>query len=165
MSKKHTPPASASAPAPQPVDTASPGTPEDMAAALAETPAPAAFPDAPVVQTPVESAPAAALAKTVHDDEEARLAARIAELGDPHAVVVAAASRLTRAREEQFETSISLEQAVNLAMDNLRKVQAQAQIDKEEIRLCKLRLEQIASARDADDKAAAATAAHKAKST
>ena len=35
----------------------------------------------------------------------------------------------------------------------------------EEIRLCKLRLEQIASARDADDKAAAATAAHKAKST
>lgn len=176
MSKKTTPaaPASAPAPAPTPV-TASAGTPGDMAAALADNDdvmvATGSTADAPVVQTSVEPEPAsgkssetpAASKAPEPDDEEARLAARIAELGDPHSLVVAAAGRLAEARKDQFETSIALEQAVNAAMDNLRRVQAKSQMDKEEIRLCKLRLEQISAARDAAAKAVAATAAQKAK--
>ena len=176
MSKKT--PAAAQPPA-DPVRPA-PDAPEDMTAALsAGDTAPDTTPDNPdsgradnsgdakdlgADTASAKADPVAPNAKAPAptpdiDDEEAILVARVAELGDPHTRVMVAAARLTKAREEQFERSIALELAVNAATDTLRNVQAQAQIDKEELRLSRLRLDQLATARADLEKDMAATAA------
>lgn len=127
---------------------------ESIAAADAPLPAaPTALPDKPADQpaskadsaTPPAPVTSPASAPDLFGDPKA-IAARIAELGDPHSRVVAASNRLARIVQRRFEESLRLEREENEARWNVQRVQSVAQIEKEELRLLKLRLEAIEAA-------------------
>ena len=159
-----TPAPAAQPPAPEatPADTADHvAEPENMVASIAAADAPdaplpaapTALPDKPADQpaskadsaTPPAPVICPACAPDLFGDPKA-IAARIAELGDPHSRVVAASNRLAKIVQTRFEESLRLEREENEARWNVQRVQSVAQGEKEELRLLKLRLEAIEAA-------------------
>jgi len=83
-----------------------------------------------------------------HNDPDL-IRARIEQLGDPHAPVLVASSELAAANIALADGTVELQRLVNEKRGVLMAVQAKAQAEKEELRLLRIRLDEIAAATEA----------------